>query len=107
MTLRTAVERISGAGATSFLAVLKRFGPGNDAPLSFPMRRVDADDRRARRHRAGLAELLDGLDRLVVDAGRAPLPGQGQPHGPRAPARDVPAPRRVAGDPGHGWTLTA
>lgn len=66
--LRTAVERISHAGATSFLAVLKRFGPGTGAPLSFPMAgwtlTMDVPG-----HRLGLAELLDGLDRLVVDAG--------------------------------------
>ena len=31
------VERIAGDGHASFLSVLKRFGPGNPAPLSFPM----------------------------------------------------------------------
>ena len=46
--LRAVVERISQAGATSFLAVLKRFGPGTGAPLSFPMAGLDADDGRAR-----------------------------------------------------------
>ena len=62
------VERISDAGATSFLAVLKRFGPGTGAPLSFPMAgwtlTMDLPG-----HRAGLADLLDGIDRVVVDAG--------------------------------------
>ncbi|MGH3321143.1 MAG: FAD-binding protein [Streptosporangiaceae bacterium] len=35
--LRRIVERVSGSGIASFLAVLKRFGPGNQGMLSFPM----------------------------------------------------------------------
>ena len=35
-TLRRVMERISAASLPSFLTVLKRFGPGNPAPLSFP-----------------------------------------------------------------------
>ena len=34
--MRRIVERVSASGAASFLAVLKRFGAGNEAPLSFP-----------------------------------------------------------------------
>ncbi|MCG3174052.1 MAG: Decaprenylphosphoryl-beta-D-ribose oxidase [Myxococcota bacterium] len=30
------IDRLAHSGRASFLAVLKRFGPGNDSPLSFP-----------------------------------------------------------------------
>jgi decaprenylphospho-beta-D-ribofuranose 2-oxidase len=67
-TLRHVVERLSTGGCSSFLAVLKRFGPGNDGPLSFPAAGwtlaldVPAGI-------AGLGPLLDELDRQVADAG--------------------------------------
>ena len=67
-TIEKVIGRLSSAKVASFLAVLKRFGPGNPAPLSFP--------------RAGwtlaldlpvgankLARVLDELDRLVLEAG--------------------------------------
>ena len=66
--LRTVIERISAAALPIFLTVLKRFGAGNPGHLSFPFGGwtlaidVPAD-------RAGLAELLNGLDALVLDAG--------------------------------------
>jgi decaprenylphospho-beta-D-ribofuranose 2-oxidase len=65
--LRRAVERIAGSGHVSCLNVLKRFGPGDAAPLSFPMPgwtlAVDIPVGR------GLDRLFHQLDELVLGAG--------------------------------------
>ncbi|MDQ3150939.1 MAG: FAD-binding oxidoreductase [Actinomycetota bacterium] len=66
-TFRRAIELIAASGQVSFLNVLKRFGAGNDAPLSFPTPgwtlTVDLPVT------SGLAALCDRLDELVLDAG--------------------------------------
>ncbi|MGH3761764.1 FAD-binding protein [Actinophytocola sp.] len=65
--IRRTVETITEAGHVSALNVLKRFGDGNPAPLSFPMRGwtlcVDLPVR------PGLHELCEELDELVLGAG--------------------------------------
>ena len=62
------LEVLRQVGAPSFLTVLKRFGPGNPAPLSFPMPgwTLAADVPAAV---PGLLEALDQLDAEVAAAG--------------------------------------
>jgi decaprenylphospho-beta-D-ribofuranose 2-oxidase len=66
-TLRRTVERLSGARLGSPVTVLKRFGPGNQAPLSFPT----AGWTLAIDFPVGpeLGPVLDDLDTEVADAG--------------------------------------
>ncbi|MCE3550377.1 FAD-binding oxidoreductase [Pseudonocardia sp. RS11V-5] len=65
--IRTVLERMTEAGQVSALNVLKRFGEGNRAPLSFPKPGwtlcVDIPIG------PGLNELCEDLDRIVLDAG--------------------------------------
>lgn len=65
--VRTVLERMTAAGQVSVLNVLKRFGAGNRAPLSFPMPGwtlcVDIPVG------PGLHALCEELDDVVLDAG--------------------------------------
>ena len=65
--LGSILHRFADAGAASFLSVLKRFGPANPSPLSFPMAgwTLAVDVPAA----PGLGPLLDELDQVVLDAG--------------------------------------
>jgi decaprenylphospho-beta-D-ribofuranose 2-oxidase len=65
--LRLIIRRIATSGHISFLNVLKRFGPGNEAPLSFPMAgwNVCVDFPVT----DGLARFCDELDERVLSLG--------------------------------------
>ncbi len=66
-SLATVLETLARAGAHSHVTVLKRFGAGNAGPLSFPTAGWTlAVDLPAT---PSLAPALDGLDRVVADAG--------------------------------------
>jgi decaprenylphospho-beta-D-ribofuranose 2-oxidase len=67
VTLRRIAERIAASRHSSGLNVLKRFGAGNQAPLSFPQPgwTVTVDFPIA----SGLHRFCDELDELVLDAG--------------------------------------
>ena len=68
-TLQHIVDVLSSSGTPSFLSVLKRFGPGNDAPLSFPMSGWTVSLDLPVAHGPALGQLLDDLDRKVADVG--------------------------------------
>lgn len=65
--IRTVIEEMTNAGHVSALNVLKRFGAGNRAPLSFPepgwTLAVDMPVK------PGLGRLCDRLDEIVLEAG--------------------------------------
>lgn len=67
-SIRACIDAFSHAGAASFLAVLKRFGPQNPGHLSFPMGgwTLALDVPAAM---SGLGDLLDRLDALVLGVG--------------------------------------
>jgi decaprenylphospho-beta-D-ribofuranose 2-oxidase len=66
--IRVALDKLRLVGAPSFLTVLKRFGPANPAPLSFPQQgwTLAAD---VPAGIEGLGQALDELDELIADAG--------------------------------------
>jgi decaprenylphospho-beta-D-ribofuranose 2-oxidase len=67
--LRSIIGELSRSGSPSFLAVLKRMGPGNPGPLSFPIEGWTLAFDVPASLGAPLGALLDRLDDEVVAAG--------------------------------------
>ena len=87
--LRRVVELLSARRVAAFLAVLKRFGSGNPAPLSFPMPgwTLTLDTSSAM---SGLSALFAELDELVLNAGGRHYFAKDACLGPHAAQRGYP-----------------
>jgi len=67
--LRSIIGELSQSGCPSFLAVLKRMGPGNAGPLSFPIEGMTLAFDVPATPGTALGPLLDRLDERVAAAG--------------------------------------
>ena len=85
------IEHVRHSRVPCFLAVLKRFGPANANPLSFPLDgwTLAMDMPRGATDLPGLVQILD---ELVGECGWAHLPDQRCAPGTRGGASHVPAP---------------
>ncbi len=105
--VRRIVQLLSARRVATFLAILKRFGPGNPAPLSFPMPgwTLTLDSSSAV---PGLPALFAELDTLVLDAGGRHYFAKDACLGPDAARRGYPRlaewqATRQAVDPQQRW----
>ena len=107
--MRKIIEELSNAHVASFLAVLKRFGPGNTrSPMSFPMEgyTLALDIPRSAR----LFAVLDRIDAMVVEAGgRIYLAKDARMSGTtlRATYAGLPGFQRTVAKEGHGRFTSA
>lgn len=88
-TLRKVIEEFARAGVASFLAVLKRMGPQNPAPMSFPTEGWTLTLDMAAGI-SGLPSLLARVDSMVLDAGGRHYLAKDSHVGPQAVRRGYP-----------------